>query len=198
MDNLGSLIITGIKGLTLNDEEKKIIQDGKLGGVILFAYNYESPSQLAELVNQIQTLRDDYPLFIAADHEGGRVQRFKKNFTHFPAMNELAKMNSPKLIFEVHQVMARELSACGVNLNFSPVCDVWSNPQNSVIGDRSFGSTVDDVEKFISAAIRGLQSFNVMACAKHFPGHGNTLKDSHYDLPLIKDSIDDLRSFTIH
>ena len=86
---------------------------------------------------------------------------------------------------EVHKILADELSACGVNLNYSPCCDVWTNPKNSVIGDRAFGTSPEDVEKHVSAAIRGLHAGNVLSCAKHFPGHGDTLKDSHYDLPYI-------------
>lgn len=194
MNQIGSLIISGIKGLALNDFEKEFLKEKKIGGVILFHTNYESPSQLAELINSIQTLRDEYPLFIATDHEGGRIQEFKKGFTHFPPMFEISKMNSPKFVFEVHKIMAKELSSCGVNLNLSPVCDIWSNTQNAVIGDRAFGTSADQVEKLITAAIRGLQSENVMSCAKHFPGHGHTLKDSHFHLPIIKDALQDLEN----
>lgn len=197
MDNFGQLIITGIKGLSLTPEETTFIKEEKIGGVILFAHNYEDPAQLAELVNSIQKNRDEYPLFIAVDHEGGRVIRFKKHFTQFPAMMELSKINSPKLIYEVHEVMAKELAACGINLSFSPCCDILTNPDNKVIGDRAFGDNVEDVEKHISAAIRGLQTNGIIACAKHFPGHGGTTKDSHFDLPLVKTSLEDLRNLEL-
>jgi beta-N-acetylhexosaminidase len=192
MDNIGQLIITGIKGKSLTPEERSFIQEGNIGGVVLFAYNYESPGQLAELVNSIQALRSEHPLFISVDHEGGRVQRFKAGFTHFPPMLEIAEKGSPKLCFEVHQAMALELLACGVNLNFSPVCDVFSNPSNKVIGDRAFGKTPERVEQYISSAIRGLQTGGIIACAKHFPGHGSTTKDSHFDLPYITSTIEEL------
>lgn len=193
VDNFGQLIITGIKGLTLTPEETSFLKEDKIGGVILFSHNFEDPAQLAELINSIQKLRDEYPLFISVDHEGGRVIRFKKHFTQFPPMLELAKMNSPKLIYEVHEIMAKELASCGINLSFSPCCDVLTNPENKVIGDRAFGDNVEDVEKHISAAIRGLQTNGIIACAKHFPGHGGTTKDSHFDLPLVKTSIEDLK-----
>jgi beta-N-acetylhexosaminidase len=186
-------MITGIQGLALSEMEKSLIRDEKIGGVVLFAHNFTDPAQLAELVNSIQSLRDEWPLFISVDHEGGRVNRLPKSFTAFPAMFEVGKSDSPKLTYEIHAVMAKELSACGVNLSFSPVCDVWTNPENKVIGDRAFGSTIDDVEKHVSAAIRGLQTNGVLACAKHFPGHGDTLKDSHHDLPIIKSSLASLR-----
>lgn len=193
MENPGSLVITGIKGTSLSAEEKSLIKDEKVGGVILFTHNFETPAQIAELVNSIQSLRDEWPLFISVDHEGGRVMRFKTGFLQFPPMYEIAKYGSPKLTFEVHTLMAKELSACGVNLSFSPVCDIWTNQDNKVIGDRSFGHDIETVEKHVSAAIRGLQTHGVLSCAKHFPGHGNTLKDSHYDLPIIKETLQELR-----
>ncbi len=194
MDNFGQLFIAGLSGFSLTDEEKDFIKNEKLGGVILFHHNYQDPAQLAELVNSIQKLRDEYPLFIAVDQEGGRVVRFQSQFTQFPAMMTIAALNSPKTIFEVHQVMAKELSACGINLALSPCCDILTNEENKVIGDRAFGRDAETVEKFISAAIRGLQTSGLLSCAKHFPGHGGTLKDSHVDLPLIKTSLDEMRS----
>ncbi|MBI2521259.1 MAG: beta-N-acetylhexosaminidase [Bdellovibrio sp.] len=193
MSELGQLIITGITGTTLNSEDRSFLEKENIGGVVLFSHNYENPTQLAELINNIQQTRKEYPLFIAVDQEGGRVQRFKNQFTILPSMFELSRLDSPKLCFEAHHIMAQELSACGVNLNFSPVCDIWSNPENKVIGDRAFGSDAETVSKYVSAAIRGLQTAKIMACAKHFPGHGSTLKDSHYDLPVVKTGLDDLK-----
>lgn len=194
MDNYGQLIISGIKGTSLLPEETDFIKNEKLGGIILFSHNFEDPAQLAELVNSIQKLRDEYPLFISVDQEGGRVMRFKKHFTQFPSMLEVSSHNSPKLVYEVHELLAKELSSCGVNLLFSPCCDILTNPENTVIGDRAFGRDAETVEKFISAAIRGLQTNGILACAKHFPGHGDTSKDSHFDLPLVKNSLELLKS----
>lgn len=194
MTDLGQLVFTGISGLTLTDEEKKFIEKEDIGGVILFSKNYETPAQLAELVNSIQVLRKEYPLFIATDHEGGRVIRFKKHFSQFPPMLEVAKLDSPKLVFEMAEIMAEELLACGVNLNLAPVCDIWNNEQNKVIWDRAFGTDHETVSKFISSMIRGFETSGILSCAKHFPGHGNTLKDSHYDLPIVKKSLEEIRA----
>lgn len=180
--------------MTLLPEEVDFIKSEKLGGIILFSHNFEDPAQLAELVNSIQKLRDEYPLFISVDQEGGRVVRFKKHFTQFPSMLDLAKLDSPKLVFEVHQVIAKELAACGINLSFSPVCDILTNPENKVIGDRAYGTDAETVEKYISAAIRGLQTSGLLSCAKHFPGHGGTTQDSHFELPLVKTSLAELKS----
>ena len=193
MDNFGQLIISGIKGTSLSSEEIEFIKNEKLGGIILFSHNFEDPAQLAELVNNIQKHRDEYPLFISVDQEGGRVMRFKKHFTQFPSMLDIASLNSPKLVFEVHQIIAKELSACGINLSYSPCCDILTNPENKVVGDRAYGKDAETVEKFISAAIRGLQTSGLLSCAKHFPGHGSTSKDSHFDLPLVKTTLEELR-----
>jgi len=189
---LGQLVISGISGTVLTPDEEEFLEKEDIGGVILFAHNYESPEQLAELVNSIQRLRNEYPLFITVDHEGGRVIRFKEHFTQFPSMHDMGRLDSPKLVFEAHEIMAKELKACGVNVNFSPCCDIWTNAENKVIGDRSFGDSVDLVDKMISASIRGLQTNGILACAKHFPGHGDTVKDSHFDLPVLKMSLDEL------
>ena len=194
MDTYGQLIISGIKGTSLLPEEVEFIKNEKLGGIILFSHNFEDPAQLAELVNNIQKHRDEYPLFISVDQEGGRVVRFKKHFTQLPAMLDLAKLDSPKLVFEAHQIIAKELAACGINLSFSPVCDILTNPDNKAIGDRAYGTDAETVEKYISAAIRGLQTSGLLSCAKHFPGHGGTTQDSHFELPLVKTSLADLRS----
>jgi beta-N-acetylhexosaminidase len=193
MAQLGQLIFTGLSGLVITEDEKKFISKEDIGGVILFSKNYESPAQLAELVNSIQVLRKEYPLFICTDHEGGRVVRFKTHFTQFPPMLEIAKLDSPKIFFEVASIMADELLACGVNLNLAPVCDIWNNDQNKVIWDRAFGKDHETVSKLISPMIRGFQTKGILSCAKHFPGHGNTLKDSHYDLPIIKKSLEKIR-----
>lgn len=195
MKDLGQLFITGIAGKELTSEESEFIQNENIGGVIFFTHNYADPAQLGELVNEIQKLRDEYPLFICVDHEGGRVHRFKSGgFTHFPSSMDLTKQNSPKLVYEVYKAMAEELSACGINLSFGPVCDILTNSENKVIGDRSFGEDPTEVEKYVSAAIRGLQTNNVLACAKHFPGHGGTTKDSHFDLPLVKTDLETIRN----
>ena len=95
----GQLIISGISGIALSDKEKKFLEDENIGGVILFDKNYENPAQLAELINNIQKLRQEYPLFISVDHEGGRVIRFKEQFTQFPSMAQIALLESPKIFF---------------------------------------------------------------------------------------------------
>ena len=193
MIDFGQIILMGIEGTNLREDEKKFIEKENIGGIILFSKNFEDPKQLAELINSIQKLRKEYPLFISVDHEGGRVIRFRKYFTQFPSMFDLAKLNSPKCCYNLSKIMADELSSCGVNFNYSPCCDILNNEKNIVIGDRAFGRDSETVSKFVTSAIRGLQTNGVLACAKHFPGHGSTFKDSHFDLPLIEKNLDELR-----
>lgn len=193
MKNLGQLFITGISGTSLTLDEKKFLKEEEIGGVILFSKNFESPSQLFELTSEIQSLKKDAPFFISVDHEGGRVIRFKKFFTQFPPMLNIARLNCPETYFQVAKIMGEELSSCGINLNFSPVCDIFTNPKNQVIGDRSFGHDHQTINRLIPSFIKGLQTSNILTCAKHFPGHGDSSIDSHFDLPVLKTPLKTLK-----
>ena len=185
MNDLGQLVFTGISGTSLLPDEKDFIKKENIGGIVLFSKNYSNPFQLAELTYSLQSLRKEEPLYIAVDHEGGRVVRFKSDFTRFPSMYDLAQTKSTKLVYEMGRIMAHELSICGINLNLSPVCDIWVEKKNQVIGDRSFGHTSETVCPYVSSMIKGLQDNGLLACAKHFPGHGCTIEDSHFELPVV-------------
>jgi beta-N-acetylhexosaminidase len=183
---LGQLFIVGFNGVELSDETSAFLAQANIGGVILFTANYESPGQVAELVNQVQECRnDDLPLWISIDHEGGRVQRFRKFFTRIPDAATVAAMDSPRLTFELAELVAKELKAVGVNVNFAPVADINTNPKNPVIGPRSYGSDEETVTKQITAVVRGHLVRKVQPCIKHFPGHGDTSTDSHFSLPKV-------------
>jgi beta-N-acetylhexosaminidase len=183
---VGELFIMGFNGLELEDETSAFISQAGIGGVILFAQNYDSPAQVAELINQVQECRKDLPLWVSVDHEGGRVQRFKKGFTKIPDAATISATNSPKLAFDIADVMAKELKAVGINLNYAPVVDINTNPKNPVIGSRSFGNNEEQVTKMISAIVRGHSVNHVQPCVKHFPGHGDTSVDSHLALPKVE------------
>lgn len=182
---LGQLFIIGFNGLELSNETSAFISQANIGGVILFGPNYESPAQTAELTHQIQECRAELPLWVAVDHEGGRVQRFRKGFTRIPDAASIGAMDSPKLAFEIAELMAKELKAVGVNLNFCPVADIHTNPKNPVIGNRSYGTTEDRVSRMVTAMVRGHLIGGVQPCVKHFPGHGDTSVDSHLALPRV-------------
>jgi beta-N-acetylhexosaminidase len=128
---LGQLFMVGFNGIEVSDETSAFLSQANIGGVVLFTPNYENPGQLAELINQVQECKSgDLPLWIAADYEGGRVQRFRKSFTRIPEATTIAAINSPKLTFELAELMAKELKAVGVNVNFAPVADINTNPKN--------------------------------------------------------------------
>ena len=182
---LGQLFIIGFTGLDLSDDTSSFFSQANIGGAILFAPNYENPGQVAELINQIQECRRDLPMLISVDHEGGRVQRFKKSFTRIPEASAISDVDSPRLTFEIGEIMGRELKAVGVNLNFAPVADINTNPKNPVIGPRSFGADEETVTKQITAIVRGHLVQGVQPCVKHFPGHGDTTVDSHFSLPKV-------------
>ncbi len=191
-DALGELFIMGFSGLELSQETAEFIRHSKIGGTILFSPNYESPAQVAELTTQIQECRSELPLWISVDHEGGKVQRFRKGFTRIPEAADIAATGSPTLAYEISSLIARELSAVGINLNFCPVADIHTNPKNPVIGSRAFGDNEEDVSKFVTAMVRGHLTNGVQPCVKHFPGHGDTSVDSHLALPKVQTPLETL------
>jgi len=185
---LGQLFFIGLSGLTLTSQEKKFIVENNIGGVVLFNRNIASVEQLHELCTEIQSLRhempDKAPICIAIDMEGGRIARLGVPFTIWPPLKTLGDIDSPTLSFSFAFAMGTELRAVGINLNFAPCVDVFTNPQNTIIGDRSVSTDADVVAKHATALVRGYLKAGVIPCVKHFPGHGNTLVDSHDDLPI--------------
>lgn len=191
--DMGQFIMTGLSGQILTDEEEQFLQEKNIGGVILFSRNYTNPEQLTALTHKIQNTSSGRPLFIGVDQEGGRVQRFKDSFQRIPPMADIGYLQSPENCRDLHEAIAGELRAVGVNLSFAPVCDVLTNPQNQVIGDRAFGTNPHQVAKYVEAAVQGVATQGIISVAKHFPGHGDTLEDSHDDLPLVKKSLEQIR-----
>ncbi|MBY0471156.1 beta-N-acetylhexosaminidase [bacterium] len=190
---LGELFIIGFNGIELSDDTSAFLSQAKIGGVILFAPNYESPGQVAELINQVQECRGDLPLWVSVDQEGGRVRRFKKPFVSLPDAQTIGTLDSPKLLFEVTAMMCKELRSVGININYAPVADIMTNPKNPVIGNRAYGSNEEQVSKMVTAVVRGHLVSGVQACVKHFPGHGDTSVDSHFALPKVDTSPQILR-----
>ena len=178
------MICIGFDGKQLPNEARELLRRG-VSSVILFARNYESPQQLAELCREIKACGGDRPIMICVDHEGGRVQRFPPPFTAIPPMRDVGASNDPQRARMIGSIMAKELRAVNIDMNLAPVLDVDSNPANPVIGTRSFGPTPDLVSRMATALIDGLQSNGTAACGKHFPGHGDTSIDSHLDLPRL-------------
>ena len=169
-----------------------------IGGVILFARNVQSPQQVAAITRELQTaaLNSGHPgLFLAIDQEGGRVMRLRARhgFTELPPMRALGARGDEGLARQAGALLGRELRAVGIDLDYAPVVDVDTNPANPVIGDRSFSSDPGVVGRLGAALALGLQSAGVAACAKHFPGHGDTSQDSHTHLPRLPHALERLR-----
>ena len=183
----------------INDEIYEIIGKYDIGSVILFAANFASDASInVELTDGLQKAAIDpnlgennIPLIIATDQEGGIVYRLTGG-TALPGNMAVGATNDPENAFKAGKVIGSELSAVGVNTNFAPDADVNNNPNNPVIGLRSFSSSPQLAAKFTTAYIEGVQSQNIATTAKHFPGHGNVATDSHTGLPSIDATKDEL------
>lgn len=199
MYSIGQHIIIGLSGQSLTEDEKKFLIKEDIGGVILMGRNVSEPRQVHELCSEIQNLRHrtrtKQPFFISIDMEGGRVARLKSPFTIWPALAKLGSLDQPTASFHFARCMGLELKAVGINLDFAPCLDIFSNPKNTVIGDRSIGTSPELVSKHASALIRGYIKSDVIPCGKHFPGHGDTIIDSHLDLPIENADRERLENF---
>jgi beta-N-acetylhexosaminidase len=187
-EKIGQLFMVGFVGTSITPDLASFIKEYKPGGVILFSRNLESVEQMVDLTNGLQACSPHSPLLISIDQEGGRVSRLPKGFTIFPPCDLLGRCNSTELAYAAAATIAKELKAVGVNMNMAPVLDVNSNPDNPVIGDRAFGATPGVVCELGMATAAGLQDNKVVACGKHFPGHGDTSVDSHKELPVVEAS----------
>ncbi len=184
-ETIGQLFMVGFEGTTVTTELASFLKEYQPGGVILFSRNLESIEQIVQLTNDLQRCSPHSPLLISIDQEGGRVSRLPGSFTIFPPCEVLGRCNSSELAYAAAATTAKELKAVGINMNMAPVLDVNSNPTNPIIGNRAFGTTPGPVSELGLATVGGLQDQRVVACGKHFPGHGDTLSDSHKELPIV-------------
>jgi beta-N-acetylhexosaminidase len=186
-------LIIDIAGMTLNADDRRRLAHPLVGGVILFARNWQDRSQLVSLCSDIKRIRAD--LLICVDHEGGRVQRFKTGgYTHLPAMRALGELwlrdqlGATNAATACGLVLASELRACGVNFSFTPVLDL-DHGESGVIGDRAFGRDPRVVTLLAKSLMHGLRLGGMASCGKHFPGHGFVKADSHTEIPVDKRSL---------
>jgi beta-N-acetylhexosaminidase len=197
MDELDRLaarcVIAGIQGHTAAPEELELVQRG-IGGVVLFARNVRDPAQVATLCKQLKEAAPG-PLLISIDQEGGRVQRLRPpHWTAIPSMHRLGEidrqhgingLSGPQVFERVGALLAKELSACGIDQDYAPVVDVDTNRDNPVIGDRSISGDERQVARLAMVLAKSMEKGGVASCAKHFPGHGDTSQDSHKTLPRL-------------
>ena len=193
----GQRLMVGFDGTGLDDDLKFLIGDIKAGGLILFAVNLVTPDQIKDLCLAVQEYAKQCgqpPLFIAIDQEGGRVARLKEPFTQFPGNPHMRHEADAEHFAEV---TAAELNQVGINMNMAPVMDVAPEDSDSIMAQRAFGGDPDWVARLGLKVIEHLQHNNIMAVAKHFPGIGRTILDSHLDLPVLKDDLAAIERFDL-
>lgn len=198
-EKIGQLVTMGFEGYTMDDNITNLIKEQKVGGVILFSKNVENSSQLLSLINSIKTnnAQNKTPLFVSIDEEGGRVSRMPKEIRKLPSNGVIGKRNDGDLSYKTGKIIGEELKSFGFNMNFAPVLDINSNPNNPVIGDRSFGNNTDIVKKLGIKTMEGLIQNNIVPVVKHFPGHGDTSVDSHIGLPVVNKDLTELNDFEL-
>ncbi|MFP4152592.1 MAG: glycoside hydrolase family 3 protein [Alkalispirochaeta sp.] len=181
---------------SMGPELQSFIEDVEPGGVLLFAENIRSPEQVRTLVAEMQRVAG-IPLLVAVDQEGGVVRRLVPTeampATAIPAAGRVGRSGDADLAYELAGVIARELRSLGITVNLAPVADVATNPENTVIGSRAYGSDPEEVARIVAATVEGLQTNGVSAALKHFPGHGDTMEDSHVAMAVFPHGIDRLR-----
>ena len=194
-EKIGQMIMIDYRDTTeMTVELEKILTTYAPGGFILFRSNVDSFDQTKKLLSEIKST-GDIPLTISTDQEGGRVQRLKSNvgFDEIPPMLEVGSRMSEEEIFDLGRKIGAELKSIGVDMDMAPVLDIFSNPENKVISDRSFGTDSEIVKRLSMALAHGLKEEQIMAVGKHFPGHGDTFKDSHVDLPIVQKDLEELK-----
>ena len=184
-------LMLDLEGIELSAEEKELLQHPLTGGVIFFSKNYESTEQLSALVNAVRNV-SKHPLLLCVDHEGGRVQRFRSEFTELPAIANICETdNSEKNAFAHGWLMAAEVRAMGIDFSFAPVLDI-NFGVSEVIGDRSFNRDPRIISHLATEYIKGMREAGMASTGKHFPGHGAVVEDSHNAIPVDKRSKEEI------
>ncbi|MGE0228764.1 MAG: beta-N-acetylhexosaminidase [Dehalococcoidia bacterium] len=194
---VGQLIFTGLPGTTVGAEAERLLGTLHMGNVVVMGENAGTPTQVAAFTSAVQELAErnnGVGALIATDQEGGLVQRLTEGFTRLPDAASVGSAGRPDLARQYGEMVGDELRAVGVNMALGPVLDVNDNPANPVIGRRAFGSTVETVVATGLPYIEGLHAAGVVAVGKHYPGHGNTETDSHFTLPVVRKTLDQLEA----
>jgi beta-N-acetylhexosaminidase len=189
---IGQMLMVGLEGAEPSAEECRVFKHAAVGGFILFKQNLSDPEQIVRLCRSLWQIGAEHPPLIGIDEEGGSVHRLPAPFTHFPAAAVIGNKNDSDLAYRLGRATAEELALVGINLNFAPVLDVNSNAQNPVIGDRSFAAVPETVIRLSDRWTQGLREGGIIPCGKHFPGHGGTDRDSHFELPIVARSFEEM------
>lgn len=194
-EKIGQMIITGFNGSEYNDDMDRLINEYKVGGVILFARNIEDSNQMIDLTRALQENNNNLPLFISIDEEGGRVSRLPDDVEKFPSAFTIGLINDQQTAYENGKEIGYTLKRLGINLDYAPVLDIYSNENNTVIGYRAFSTEESIVSTMGIATMEGIEDSDIIPVVKHFPGHGDTEVDSHYGLPIVYKTLEELRNF---
>ena len=194
-EKIGQMIITGFNGSEYNDDMDRLINEYKVGGVILFARNIEDSNQMIDLTRALQENNNNLPLFISIDEEGGRVSRLPDDVEKFPSAFTIGLINDQQTAYENGKEIGYTLKRLGINLDYAPVLDIYSNENNTVIGYRAFSTEESIVSTMGIATMEGIEDADIIPVVKHFPGHGDTEVDSHYGLPIVYKTLEELRNF---
>lgn len=193
---IGQLFIVGVEGTALTAQEHVFLDEYAVGGFIFYKPNITSTQQTIQLINETKkrNVNNPVPLWLSVDEEGGRVTRLPEEVTKAPSQQIIGALEDEELSSKIGQFLGKSVASFGMNMDFAPVLDVNSNPDNPVIGDRSLGENPELVGRLGIAAMKGVASQKVVPVIKHFPGHGDTSVDSHLGLPVITHSIDRFHS----
>ena len=210
-EKIGQMFIIGFEGLKPDNTLKEMICERHVGGVVLFRRNIDNPEQLLGLLNSIKAInaectgnytgngRPDVraPIFISVDEEGGSVSRMPDELALLPSAASIGESGDEGFAYDAGGITAVIIKSFGFNLNFAPVLDILSNPKNTVIGDRAYAQTPDIVARLGVQAMKGMSCEGVIPVVKHFPGHGDTVADSHMELPKVDHDLDRLKNFEL-
>lgn len=197
-EKIGQMFIIGVDGTSVDEDMKNVINSRKPGGIILFSGNITGPEQLTDFMNAMKAANSgNIPLFVSIDEEGGRITRLPEQLTALPSAMSVGEIDDAAFTYRIGRLLAAKIKAFGINMDFAPVLDIFSNPNNTVIGDRAYGTTPQSVEKHGIQVMKGLRDEGIVAVVKHFPGHGDTDADSHYGLPSVGHNKDRLAGFEL-
>ena len=192
-EKVGQLLIGGFEGTEIGDQATRLVQEYQVGGLILYGRNIAGAGQLVTLTNGLKAINGDgIRLFLSIDEEGGGVDRMPPEVRRTPGAYCVGQTGSVPAAQSYGDVLAAECAAFGLNLDFAPVLDVWSNPGNTVIGQRAFSADARTVAGLGPAAARRMMDQGIIPAVKHFPGHGDTAVDSHVGLPVVDKSPEEL------
>ncbi|WP_139998667.1 beta-N-acetylhexosaminidase [Paenibacillus paridis] len=198
-EKIGQMVLVGLEGTSMQEHSKEMIDSYHVGGFILYKDNITSAAQTLKFLNQLKQANQDNQaaLWLSIDQEGGKVSRMPDDFKKLPPAADVGKAANANYTNLIGQALGEEVRALGFNMDFAPVLDINSNPKNPVIGNRSFGAKADTVITHGIVTMKAIQSKQVAAVVKHFPGHGDTSVDSHLDLPVVNKTLDELKGFEL-